>query len=241
MPIFIKAVGRSGNLTLIVRRGRRCHDDEGAFSPIARTQEAMGGPTESHSRQRILNAATQVADRDGIAALTLDAVAREASMSKGGLIHHFGTKNDLILAMLEHFRQQTLWALEARIAQDENPRGRSFRAMVDMVLPPLEPGQGQGDGTASSGMCRFFTALLAASANSPGLLDAFRHSMESMREALLAEGANGVRQVALWPAIHGLLLWQHLGVISAADPIFQVMVDELLSLAEGPRMSEAVA
>ena len=68
------------------------------------------------SRQRILNAAMQVAARDGVLAMTLDAVAREAGISKGGLIHHFRTKDDLISAMLEHFRVQTLETMEERIA-----------------------------------------------------------------------------------------------------------------------------
>jgi AcrR family transcriptional regulator len=205
------------------------------------TEVAMAEQSEPHSRQRILSSAMQVAVRDGIAALTLDAVAREAGMSKGGLIHHFGTKSDLILAMLEHFREQTLRAIQARIAEDENPRGRSIRAMAGMVFQPAPAESSQGDGLVSSGMCHFFTALLAASANSPGVLGTFRHSMEAMRAQLLAEGANGLRQVALWPAIHGLLLWQHLGVISAGEPIFRQMVEELLKLAEGPERVEVAA
>lgn len=94
-------------------------------------------------------------------------------MSKSGLIHHFRTKDDLISAMLEHFRAQTLRTMEQRIAADENPRGRSFRAMVGMVLQPVVADHVAE--TAHSGSCRFFTALLAASANNPRLLDSFRH------------------------------------------------------------------
>jgi len=183
-------------------------------------------------RQKILDGAIQVAIGDGILAITLDAVARQAGMSKGGLIHHFRTKDDLISAMLEHSRAQTLRTMEQRIAADENPRGRSFRAMVGMVLQPVVADHVAE--TAHSGSCRFFTALLAASANNPRLLDSFRRSMVCIREQLLAEGPNGLRQVALWPVIHGLLLWQHLGVISPEDPLFQSMIDELLSLVEGP-------
>ena len=184
------------------------------------------------SRQKILDGAMQVAIRDGILAITLDAVTREAGISKGGRIHHFRTKDDLISAMLEHFRAQTLRTMEERIAADENPKGGSFRAMVGMVLQPVVTDHVAG--TAYSGICRFFTALLAASANNPRLLDSFRRSMVCIREQLLTEGPNGLRQVALWPAIHGLLLWQHLGVISPEDPLVQSMIDELLSLVEGP-------
>jgi AcrR family transcriptional regulator len=186
-----------------------------------------------HNRQKILDGAMRVAIRDGILALTLDAVAREAGISKGGLTHHFRTKDDLISALLEHFRVRTLRTMEKRIAEDGNPSGRMLRAMIGMVLQRDQ----QADhvvGTATSENCGFFTALLAAFATNPELLDPFRRSMTCIREELLAQGPNGLRQVALWPAIHGLLLWHHLGVISFTDPFLQSMIDELLRLAEGP-------
>jgi AcrR family transcriptional regulator len=186
------------------------------------------------SRKRILDGAMQVVIRDGILALTLDAVAREAGVSKGGLMHHFRTKDDLIAAMLEHFRAQVVGTIEERIAADGQARGRWFRAMVGMVLQPV--GTNAASETAPLGMSRFFTALLAASANNPQLLETFRRSMLGIFQRLLAEGPNGFRQVALWPAIHGLLLWQHLGVISPEDPLCQSLIDELSSLAEGPNL-----
>ena len=37
---------------------------------------------------------------DGVARLTLDAVAREADVSKGGLLYHFPNKDALISAMV---------------------------------------------------------------------------------------------------------------------------------------------
>jgi AcrR family transcriptional regulator len=184
-------------------------------------------------RQKILDGAMRVAIRDGILALTLDAVAREAGISKGGLTHHFRTKDELISALLEHFRVRTLRAMEKRITEDENPSGRTLRAMIGMVLQP-ENEADDDEGNSASENCRFFTALLAAFATNPRLLDPFRRSVTSIREQLLAQGPNGLRQVALWPAIHGLLLWEHLGIISFADPFLQSMIDELLSLVEGP-------
>ena len=53
------------------------------------TSRIRSGPIASSSREKILDAAVQVAIRDGILAMTLDAVAREAGVSKGGLIYHF--------------------------------------------------------------------------------------------------------------------------------------------------------
>jgi AcrR family transcriptional regulator len=184
------------------------------------------------SREKILDAAVQVAIRDGILAMTLDAVAKEAGVSKGGLIYHFRSKDDLITAMLVHFRAKTQRMIEARAAADLNPRGRWFRAVMYTIWQPAKAGDGKV--TPSSEMSRFFTAMLAASANSPHLLDPVRQNHCQMRERLIAEGPNGLRQVALSAAIHGLLLWQNLGILMPDDPLYQPILDELLTLAEGP-------
>src|SRR5205809_615370 len=49
---------------------------------------------------KLLDAAEAVVVRQGIANLTLDAVAAEAGMSKGGLLHHFPTKDRLVEALV---------------------------------------------------------------------------------------------------------------------------------------------
>ena len=190
------------------------------------TAKAVNPPQSS--RERILAAAVQVAIGEGVSAMTLDAVAREAGVSKGGLLYHFGSKDELIAAMLEHHAARIQQAIEIRMAGDENPRGRWFRALVQTIH-----GCVGGDPTLPE-MPRFLIAMLAASATNPSLLDPIRDRLKTVRERLLEEGPNGVRQVALWPAIFGLMLWRHLGVISDDDPVRQAIVEELLSLAEGP-------
>ena len=47
-------------------------------------------------RRELLDAAIAVIRRDGAQALTLDAVAGEAGVSKGGVLYHFGSKRALI-------------------------------------------------------------------------------------------------------------------------------------------------
>jgi AcrR family transcriptional regulator len=191
-----------------------------------------GAETMASSREKILDAAVQVAIRDGILAMTLDAVAAETGISKGGLIYHFKNKDDLIAAMLEHFREQVQRSFESRIAADDHPQGRWFRAFVKTVFgagPSGDPAV-----LAPSEMARFLTAMLTASANNPQLLGPIRDRMSQLRERLLAEGPNGLRQIALWPAVYGLILWQHLGILTGDDPLRQSLIDELLTLAEGP-------
>ena len=54
-------------------------------------------------RTALLDAALTVVRRDGAAALTLDAVAAEAGVSKGGVLYHFGSKRALIDGLLERW------------------------------------------------------------------------------------------------------------------------------------------
>src|SRR5262245_2150654 len=57
-------------------------------------------------RDRLLDAAEAVVVRQGIANLTLDAVAAEAGLSKGGLLHHFPTKDKLVEGMVVRSAEQ---------------------------------------------------------------------------------------------------------------------------------------
>ena len=69
----------------------------------------------------------------GVSAMTLEAVAKEAGVSKGGLLYHFSSKDELIAAMLEHHAARIQKTVEARMAADPNPQGRWFRALVQTI------------------------------------------------------------------------------------------------------------
>lgn len=50
---------------------------------------------------KILNAARAVASRDGAGKITIDAVAQEAGLSKGGVLYNFPSKKALISGLLD--------------------------------------------------------------------------------------------------------------------------------------------
>jgi AcrR family transcriptional regulator len=53
-------------------------------------------------RDLILDAASRVVQRDGIAHVTYETVAAEAGLTKGGLVYHFPSREDMITAVHEH-------------------------------------------------------------------------------------------------------------------------------------------
>src|ERR1700730_6655090 len=57
------------------------------------------------SRTQILQAAVRVTERHGITALTLEAAAKEARLPKPGLMYHFRTRDDLLIAIQRHLTE----------------------------------------------------------------------------------------------------------------------------------------
>jgi len=57
------------------------------------------------SKIQILRAAVRVTERHGITALTLDAAAEEAGLTKAGLMYHFRTRDALLIAIQRHLTE----------------------------------------------------------------------------------------------------------------------------------------
>jgi len=72
------------------------------------------------SREEILAAARAVLLRSGVAAMTLDAVAREAGMSKTGLYYYFASKDALVFELVYAALEGQARAVEAAV---ESARG----------------------------------------------------------------------------------------------------------------------
>ena len=85
-------------------------------SDQAEARRARQQRRRDRSREDILEAARIVLLRDGIASVTLDAVAREAGMSKTGLYYYFASKEalvfELVFAVWEHQGQRVHDAVE---------------------------------------------------------------------------------------------------------------------------------
>ena len=109
----------------------------------------MASSTETQSRGRkgearreaLIEAALQLIRESGVQALTLDAVARKANTSKGGLIYHFNTKEALVRGLLAAATQ----ALHARIeaayeASPDRTPGAFTRVYAEATLHHAEEG-----------------------------------------------------------------------------------------------------
>jgi len=76
------------------------------------------------TKDKICEAAVEIARRDGLLAMTLQNVAREAGITKGGVMYRFPRKDELIRGALEYFSQQCELMLTRRVVDDPEPRMR---------------------------------------------------------------------------------------------------------------------
>jgi len=89
------------------------------------------------TKTKLLDAAAEVVRSDGVSNLTLDRVADTAGVSKGGLLYHYGTKQDLVAAMLE----RTLVRADERLDQLASSNERSSGAFAQAYLDYVRSGQ----------------------------------------------------------------------------------------------------
>jgi AcrR family transcriptional regulator len=99
------------------------------------------GMTDAHRRkkqpellrQQLLQAAARLALEHGAQGVSMDAVAALAGVSKGGLQHHFRSKQALLDALFEQSQQHMLALMAADMAADAAaapPYGRVTRAYL---------------------------------------------------------------------------------------------------------------
>lgn len=176
-------------------------------------------PQPRDTRNEVLDAAEAIVAESGVAALTFEAIARMAGVSKGGILYHFPSKDALTGAMIDRFtsRFDAAWADLA--AGDPERHGRKLRAYVRASLAG-EPGLG---GTFDKA-CGSITAALA---NFPERLDPVRAQSERMQRAVETDGLDPVLATILRLAVDGLWLAENFN-LARFDPGLRAAVVERL-------------
>ena len=145
----------------------------------------------TRTRKAILQAANKVVLRDGSNALTLDAVAKEAGVSKGGLLYHFPSKDALIMAMVDDLIQSADQAMRQLQADDPNTYGSWTRAYINVCRESDE-----ADSISA--------AMIPAAASNPELLAPMRNMYESWQKKLDDDLGDRGKSMLIRLALDGL-------------------------------------
>jgi AcrR family transcriptional regulator len=159
-----------------------------------------------NAREAILDAAQHVAARDGAAHLTLDAVAREIGMTKGGVLYNFPTKANLLQGMLERMVETFGRIVEERVAASgPEVRNPTLRATLEAYdyLERLDS--------------NLFSAILAVAVNDPDLVEPVRALKHRLQAQVMAEAADPDLAMVVMVAIDGLH-FERMMRLPPADP-----------------------
>lgn len=175
---------------------------------------------KTSARDAILDAAEALVNRLGAAHLTLDAVAQQASVSKGGLLYHFPSKEALLEGMvarqLARFERDQAGCLQG---DPDDPTARLL-ALVRASLNDCEEERCLG------------AALLAAVANKPELLEPAREMNRGLSAAFSEHPLGHAGASVIWLATLGLWLLETLQVSPLSNDQRQAITARILDMAQ---------
>jgi AcrR family transcriptional regulator len=176
-------------------------------------------------RNRLLNAAERVVARDGVQSLTLEIVAKEAGVSKGGLLYHFPSKAALIRGVVDRMAAQCDADHEKAIdaAGPEAP-GRFTKAYLEARTEPFKDEE-----------LPLHTAILAATGTDPQLLDPFRKRCCEWQGRLENDGIDPALAMIVKLAMDGLCLGRLMGMPVPEGELRDKVLNKLRGMIEGGR------
>jgi AcrR family transcriptional regulator len=166
------------------------------------------------TRQRLLDAAAAVVRRDGPRALTLDTVAAQAGLSKGGLLYHFATKDALVDALVEDWLDR----FEAEVVKGTTERSWAL-AYARACAQRRSAAERATD-----------VALLVAMAGDPGGLETVRSRYATWQDRLVADAPDAADATLVRLAADGLWFADLLGLAPPTGELRQAVTARLEEL-----------
>ncbi len=161
------------------------------------------------TRAKLLDAAGAVIRRDGPQALTLDAVAAQAGVSKGGLLYHFKSKRELLDGLVDRWMDDFQRDIDAE-------SGNFARRYV----------------AANDGAHAEEVGMLAALVADPQVLAAVRDRHETWQDRVASEGGDPVDATVARLAADGLWLADLLGTAPPRGELRERVLARLLELCD---------
>ncbi|AKO93089.1 TetR/AcrR family transcriptional regulator [Priestia filamentosa] len=151
-------------------------------------------------RALILKAATEWIVEHDFHNLTLEAVAKKAGISKGGLLYHFPSKEDLLVGLTQSIFEEFTLLLDEKAENDPIEKGRWSRAYIELSRWDLENNS------------KLNVAVMAQSLLNPEASKTMVKSYEYTQDRLLNDGLDPVIGAIIRLTIDGLYYSQLLDI-----------------------------
>jgi AcrR family transcriptional regulator len=171
----------------------------------------------SATRTAILDAASKVIMDKGAEGFTLDMVAQEAAISKGGLLYHFPSKKQLIQGMIERMIAQVDSTLQEELVRSNGDYLTAY------IRASFKTNTGPG---------KINNALNAAIANDPQLIEPLRSRFFKMQSEIAAAAPSPEIGTLIRLTLDGLWFSDLFGFAPPAPDLREKILDALLLIAQ---------
>ncbi|MGM9491056.1 TetR/AcrR family transcriptional regulator [Ideonella sp. YS5] len=177
-------------------------------------------PARGSGRERLLEAAAAIVSEQGVHELTLEAVAAAAGVTKGGLIYHFKTKDELLGALVETMMAQVEERNRAHAAARGATTGALLQAFIDETfdMPPAEK--------------QLMTNLLAAAAAYPHHMAPAQRLFDRLYGEFAGAGPKAGLALVIAAALDGISLLELMNLHQFSESQRKAMRRALQDLAQ---------
>ncbi|WP_413988957.1 TetR/AcrR family transcriptional regulator [Labrys okinawensis] len=176
----------------------------------ARTRKPQQRSTETIGQ--ILTATVAVIEQVGVHNLTIDMVAAEAGVSKGGVLHHFPAKKALVVAAIRRNMEQLVEEIE-----DTAGSTRTFTEALAIHARQIMREKG---GVSP--------ALFVASAEFPEAAAAVRAMFSALTSRLVRDGdTGGVDRILFFFAAFGILVGRGMNFFQPNEEELEALFNKL--------------
>ncbi|MDF3856354.1 TetR/AcrR family transcriptional regulator [Paracoccus sp. P2] len=179
------------------------------------------GRKRTIDRDELMGAIERVARRSGITGLSIDAVAKEAGISKSSVVYDCESKAGLLAAFIRHkMAQHQARFVEIRARREGEPNAR-LRALIDEYrrVPTDE----------ELDMALLISASMGEHAECREIM---REKLAGDAETVAAQAADRRRMLMALLTLHGMAFLEYFGFHRFDQETRDEILDELMAVAE---------
>ncbi|MDS3865932.1 TetR/AcrR family transcriptional regulator [Staphylococcus hominis] len=166
-------------------------------------------------KQQILEAAAVIVNEQGSDYLTLDAVAKKAGVSKGGLLYHVKNKEGLIKELVNYANELYKENVRDRVDNTTFARGQWLYAFIEATREHRVEN------------APITSAMLAAQGSNRELLSPLKMSYQEWQEQILQDGMDDVDATIIRLAVDGLWLSEIFGISAIDEKMREKVIQRL--------------